>query len=430
MIVLWIAAAVMIAVALVMILPPMVGGGTRASGPSQVEANVAIHRQRLKELESDHAAGDIDNEAYQQASQELEQAMLEDVAPGPETAATLQTTPNPFGAAAVAAGIPLVAFGLYMSLGNPAAINAPVQATPPTSANTGSQTTASSQVQEAHDANEMVDALAERLRAEPNDPQGWKMLARSYVFMNRLPEAGKAYAEAYRQGPNDIQVMVGYAQVLARLNSNQLAGEPALLLNAVLEKEPSQPQALWLAGIAAFQSGDNTTALDHWKRLQAQGPLPEQQQQVLNDFVIRASGQTPAVQTPPVAANAAPAPEQKTAASGSRISVNVSLAPELVGKASPEHTLFIFARAAQGPRMPLAIVRKQVKDLPVEVTLDDSMAMMPGMNLSRFPQVVVGARISKTGNATAQPGDLEGISTPLKPSPDAIITVAISKELK
>jgi cytochrome c-type biogenesis protein CcmH len=185
--------------------------------------------------------------------------------------------------------------------------------------------------------------------------------------------------------------------------------------------------------MAAFQKGDYPTAVARWEKLSPK--LLDQEREMVSEYIAQArsrGGIAPASGPGAAVATQTPAPAASSPATTgggiSTVSVRVSLAPALSGRAAPGDTVFIFARAAEGPRMPLAIVRKTVADLPVEVTLDDSMAMSPTMRLSSFPSVVLGARISRSGNASAQTGDLEGLSAPLARAPGGSVQVVIDRE--
>jgi cytochrome c-type biogenesis protein CcmH len=221
---------------------------------------------------------------------------------------------------------------------------------------------------------------------------------------------------------------------MAVVNNRTLEGEPEKLIARAIKADPNNVKALFLSGTVAFNRGDFAAAVLAWEHAvkvsepgsetakQIQGAVDEARQRAgLPPSANAVAAAPPAAATgamaqaasadaaPPAGGGAAPA-----AAGGGQVSGRVTLDPALVGKASPDDTVFIFARAAQGPKMPLAILRKQVKDLPISFSLDDSMAMSPAMKLSSFPEVVVGARISKSGTALPQPGDIQGLSAPVK----------------
>jgi cytochrome c-type biogenesis protein CcmH len=257
----------------------------------------------------------------------------------------------------------------------------------------------------------MITGLATRLKDKPDDVEGWAMLGRSLMVLGRHDQAVPALQKAVALRGDDAVLLTEYADALAVVNGRNLDGEPSRLVAKALEIDPNNLKALMLAGVHAFQRQDAAQALKHWEKIVQLAPGSELAQQIQ-------SGIDKARTMAGGAAAALPASSPtstRTAAVGTSVSGTVTLAPALAAKARPDDTVFVFARAAEGPRMPLAILRKQVKDLPLTFTLDDSMAMSPAAKLSSTPRVVVGARISASGNATPQPGDLQGFSAPVAP---------------
>jgi cytochrome c-type biogenesis protein CcmH len=254
----------------------------------------------------------------------------------------------------------------------------------------------------------MVTKLEQRMKDQPDDAEGWSMLGRSYSAMGRYPEAVTAFKRVSALKPKDAQALADQADAVAMAAGRKLAGEPAQLIARALELDPKNLKALALAGTIAFDANDYAKAAQLWTTAVAVAEPGSELERNLQSGVAEArsrAGMPPA----PVAAASAPA-ATPAAAAGATLAGQVQIAAALKAKASPEDTLFVFARAVDGPRVPLAILRKQVKDLPLTFTLDDSMAMNPAMRLSTATQVIVGARVSKSGNAIAQPGDLQGFS--------------------
>jgi cytochrome c-type biogenesis protein CcmH len=268
----------------------------------------------------------------------------------------------------------------------------------------------------------MMDKLAARLKENPGDAGGWAMLARSYGVLGRSAEAVDAYAKALALSKNDAGLMVDYADALAVKNNRSLAGEPMKLITRALKLDPRNVKALAMAGTDAFDRKDYRTAVKHWEQVvefggpdnlfvqQIQSGLTEARQLAGLPPAAPAAASSSLVTVP---TTTVPASTAAIAATGGTIQGTVTLAAALIREAKPEDTVFIFARAAEGPRMPLAILRKKVKDLPINFTLDDSMAMSPAANLSKAGRVTVGARISKSGNAIPEKGDLAGQSAPV-----------------
>ncbi len=266
----------------------------------------------------------------------------------------------------------------------------------------------------------LAEKLALRLKEQPNDAQGWGMLARSYVVLGRYPEAVDAYKRTVALVEDDAQVYADFADALAMASNRSLDGEPMKLVDRALKIDPNNLKALSLAGTYAFEKKDYANAIKHWEKVAALAADDGEFVQQVRGGIAEARdlAAKSGIKVPPPSAASVGAPmaagasgaAAPSAALSAGVSGRVALAPALAKQVSPDDTVFVFARAAQGPRMPLAIVRKQVKDLPFDFTLDDTTAMSPQMKLSNFPQVVVGARVSKSGNAMPQPGDLQGLS--------------------
>jgi cytochrome c-type biogenesis protein CcmH len=254
----------------------------------------------------------------------------------------------------------------------------------------------------------MVAKLEQRMKDQPDDAEGWSMLGRSYSALGRYPEAVAAFKRVAALKPKDAQALADQADAVAMAAGRKLAGEPAQLIARALELDPKNLKALALAGTIAFDANDFAKAAQLWTTAVAVAEPGSELERTLQSGVAEArsrAGLPPA----PVAAASTPA-ATPVAAAGASLAGQVQISAALKAKASPEDTLFVFARAVDGPRVPLAILRKQVKDLPLSFTLDDSMAMNPSMRLSTATQVIVGARVSKSGNAIAQPGDLQGFT--------------------
>jgi cytochrome c-type biogenesis protein CcmH len=388
-------ATAMVAVAVAWILVPLL----RSRGAGDVDrdaSNVAILRDQLAELEADLARSAIAPEQFEQAKRELERRVLEEVAAPPRASAAQRGTP--WAAVALAGLVPVAAVLLYLFVGTPDALGPQARS----GAAEGGHEVTREQVEK------MVADLAARLEREPENVNGWVVLARSYYVMNRFDDAAKAYERAVALVPNDPDLLADYADTLAVTTGGNLSGKPLELAKRALAADPTHWKALALIGTEAFNRKDYKTAVQYWEKLKASAPPGSPIAQSI-DASIAEAREMGGMQ----AAAKAPAPAA-AASAGGRVAGKVDLSPGLKGKVAPTDTVFVFARAAQGPRMPLAIIRRQVKDLPFEFALDDSMAMAPEMKLSSFPDVVVGARVSRSGNATPQSGDLEGLSKPVK----------------
>ena len=395
-------------------------------------------RAQLQQLTLDHEQGKLTSSEHEQRRAEIErqivaQVMATGAAAGPAAASApvamtsgraAATAAAPAAAVAearpsrrlwlgVATWVIVVAAAGYAWTGSPEGIGAqpPPQAAAP--------------APEMAQIAAMVDKLAERLKERPDDALGWAMLARSYSVLGRNAEALPAYAKAVELKGDDAGLLSDYAAELAMQNQRNLAGRPIELVQRALAIDPNNLKALSLAGMAAFDNKDYAGAVAQWEKILRLAPAdPDLVQQVQASVAeARELGKLPpSTDTSAAAMPSASTPALGTtgtanapvAAADAAVSGTVSLSASLAAQASPNDTVFIIARPADGARMPLAVLRKQVKDLPLEFRLDDSLAMSPAARLSMHPTVLVSARISKSGNAIAQPGDLVGaVPTPV-----------------
>ena len=386
----WIIGALMVVMALLFVLPPLLRKDSNAPAHAQRDQlNLAVLRDQLRELDADLAAGTIDAAAHESARHELEHRVAEDV--------------QPSDSVVVGAG------AFYSLLGTPAGMD-PARIAAPDS--------------NSHDLTEpemvaMVDRLAQKLKDNPDNAEGWNMLARSYNAMGRFGEASAAYARLIALVPADAQVLADYADALAMAQGKTLQGEPEKIIARALQADPNNLKALSLMGSAAFERRDYPGAITQWQKMLAILPADSDSAASIKSGIEEAktlaAGKSPLVSAPLKTV----APSGASTASASAVGTiegTVELDPALRAKAADTDTVFIFARAPDGgPKFPLAAVRKQVKDLPISFVLDDSMGMVSGSKLSSFALVVVSARISKTGSPESSPGDMEGLTAPIPP---------------
>ena len=401
MTVFWIFAAGFIVLALCLLLPALLRARSAAAPANDAsQANVAILRGQLLQLDAELASGNLDAEQHRTVRTEIQRRVLEEenMTEAPRLAGASRKT-----AIFVGLCVPVLALAGYTALGNFEAMSPQARAGAPEGEVTQAEVTA------------MVETLAQRMKEKPDDPVGWTMLANAYSALQRFPEANEAYKKATALSPNNAQLLADHADVMAMIQGRSAAGEPLKLIERALTIEPNNLKALALAGSAAFERKDFPAALGYWgkaRKLAPEGEFAASLDASIAEIKQAAPGAVamgmPATQMPPASSPAA------VATTGAAITGTVSLAPALLVRAALTDTVFVFARAAEGPRMPLAIVKKQVSDLPFDFKLDDSMAMSPQMKLSNFADVVVGARISKSGQATPTAGDLTGQSAPLK----------------
>ena len=432
----WLAAATFAVVAVAFVVPPLLGRAARKAA-SREDVNAAIYRERMAELDEEYPETAQNSPAYETAKAELLTDLARETATE-VTQAPTRTASQPTGAVIIATAIPLSALLVYLVLGRPGLFlpepaphplasrgSMPIQPAPPATA-------PAPQRENVPPIEQMVAGLEGRLADNPADPEGWVLLSRSYAELEQFERAEATLTKGLIANPEHPDLLIAKAETIARRQGNRLTGEPTTLLRQAITANPTHRKGLWLTGIAALQARDAQAALAFWARLRATGPMDPEDDKLLNRFIAEAQtqlGRAPSAPSPPAASQppTAPATTPVPAETPARLAVTVHLSPSLLEKAALAETVFVFARAAQGPRMPLAIVRRSVADLPLELVLDDSMAMMPTMRLSAFPDVIVGARISKSGNAMPAPGDLFGEVGPLSRDNTEHIAVTIDQ---
>ncbi|MEQ1682025.1 MAG: c-type cytochrome biogenesis protein CcmI [Burkholderiaceae bacterium] len=400
------ASALLVVVTLLLLLRPWRRRPVDLTASTR-EINAGIYRDQLAELDRDLAAGTLAEADHAQARGELQRRLLDDAGVS-ETTATA-----PGGArvttVVIALALPLLAAAMYTFLGQPAALDP-----------------AARQASAQPDVEKMVATLAARLEAKPDDPKGWAVLGRSYRVMGRMPDAQKAFERIGAELDRDPVLLAEYADVLAANNNGNLEGKPMEAVARALKLDPDNPMALALSATAAFNRKDIASAVAQWERLLKQLPpesedakwvqnqLDQIRTAVASSNAARADGTQ--LIAPPTSASTPPAAGTVAAAGGdTSIRGQLSLAPALAAQALPTDTVFVFARALQGPRMPLAVQRAKVSDLPLSFKLDDSLAVSPDFKISGFTEVRIEARISRSGSATPSPGDLIGTGPVVKP---------------
>ncbi len=430
----------------------------RGADVDRAGANLGILKDQLAELERERARGAVSPEHYDEAKAELERRVLDEVQAAQQSSAGKGGKPSVKGevvrtnwsarvaAAVVAVTVPVGASLLYARFGDFGAFDPVI---------------AQGQRDEGHamapeEIGKMIASLKARIEKEPDNPNHLSTLARTYYSMSRFPEAAEAYARLVKLVPDNADILADYADSLAMAKGRQLAGEPMALVNKALQLDPKQWKALAMAGTEAFDRNDFKAASGYWERLldtlPPEAPIAEQIKSSIAD--ARARGGMPPLQLaqapvappgskpgqeklppnhPPLTAarpdpNAAPAPavkgdakaaaragETKPAAGKATVAGTIDIGSDLKAKAKPTDQVFIIARPAEGSRMPLALTAVQVKDLPAKFTLDESMAMSPAATLATATSdVIISARVSKSGSPMPGSGDLEGVSKPVK----------------
>lgn len=346
-------------------------------------ANVAAYRGRLEELAADAQAGVLAPEAVEAAKQELAARLLDDTAaPAP---APLEQ--KPARALLAVAAVALLAFaGLWYGLAGTWRTQELVELA-----------RSNPELARARAVDQAIERLRDRVASHPDDADAWLMLGRSYFGRGNHADAARALGRASElKAHQDPDLLVEHGEALSYAQDRSMAGAPAERFAQALAIAPEHPRALWFAGIAAFQAGDSAGAVAFWERLLAQ-QLPDDTRATLEHSVAMLRERAG---LPPAAQPRAPAPLA--------LRLRVSVAPELAAAIGPDDALFVFAQDAAGPPMPLAVQRLAAAQLPAQVTLDDSNSMTPARKLSSVDRWRVVARISRSGNAVPQPGDLEG----------------------
>ena len=364
------------------------------------QRNLAIARQQRADLKQQLQDGLLSQTQFDDQYLELQQNLQDEL----DTVAAL-----PGGSRGrwlilvILVVLPVLSISLYLQLGD-------------------TDATAKAEMQAENDRNlaqmrDMIVQLLERLKQNPNDLQGWLMLGRSYLYLEQYPQAAEVYARLYKFQPDSLEVMLDYANSLAMSQNGQMAGLATELVFKALQQVPDNHNALWLAGMAKAEAGDGQQAIAYWQKLAGLLPADSSTLPQLQQMIAEVTAQMQAAAAPP-------------AAPGLNFHVNVAISPELKAKAQPQQTVFIYAQAVSGPKMPLAIVRKQLADLPVSVDLNDTLAMQPGLHLADFPQLKIVARLSQSGDAISRAGDFIGSMELDRPSTDQTLNLLINQEVK
>jgi len=425
----WIIAAVLILIALAFVLPSLLRqSGLSADQEMSVrrQQNIQIAKEQLEDLEQNFEKSEMDETSYQATRDELEAALYDDVNEAEQNVSSSVSKKSLVSTLAIVLLIPAIAVGLYQKLGNPVfntSLSSKEAATAELQKNVPKNSDGTP------DIDTMVIGLQKKMEADPKNVKGWYMLGRSFMVMKRYPDAVKAFEKAYQLKPESADIMLSLADSLSMTNKGDISGRPTEIINKVLKIEPENLTALWLGGMAARQQQDPVTAIKRWRRALIQLKNPTEIQEI-NSLIAEASkllkpeqqaalkldatAATTAAPVAPMSPTSAPVKATAKASNAAGVSVTVSLSEKFKSQVQPTDLVFIYAKAVTGPPMPLAAARKQVKDLPLEIMLDDSMAMMPTMKISDFSEVVIGARVSKSGQPVAQNGDLFAEKKPIK----------------
>lgn len=457
----WIISGIFIVVALLFVIPTLLRSrNVHVENLEHNALNISVYRDQLTELDKDLENDILSKEQYDKSKQELQQRMLQDVTK--QEKVVLQKNKklqNIAVSTIITLGLPLAAVYLYLNIGDTRGLLPQSQLASVTQMNRGGNAgggnAGGSGDMGGHDFSEALENLISRLSNNPEDVEGWMMLGRTYMAMERYSEASSTYGKLAELVPNNPQILSEYARALGLKNQGKLTGKPTELLYEALKIDPNYPPALALAGHAEFEQEKYAEAARFWEKflttIPPDSPAVKSVKDRISEAKVLAFGgksqsdsQTVAVadtdshnQTG-VSTNlqsaqlsqSTPTAETKVNNSNDPLSVSgrVSIQSDIASRASPNDTLFIFARAKTGPKMPLAILRMKASDLPATFKLTDDMAMTPTMKMSSFPEVVIEARVSKSGQAVPASGDLQGFSQPIKLGENDI-SIIIDKQI-
>ncbi len=444
MLIFWTIAAILTGLALLFIILPLLKKSTLPDQNAQNALNKRIYQQKLAELQEE----DMTEEQRAEAKLELDRSVLQDL----RNNSQVTYSQARWAPLLVILLLPVFAVGSYLQVGTPE-LNTVQALQPPTTPSSLPP-----------NFEEMVKRLATRLKTDTQDEEGWKMLARSYAVLGDYEKTTQTYNQVLARFGENPAVLVELAEFIARTNQDELAGLPSLLIKQALELQPDFQDGLWLAGFAAAQQHNYAQAITHWQHLLQQLPADEHQTRpALEKHIAEAqkelklqtqSSQSPSdnrtnpvpTKTLPSSSDLADSPVEKeamdnpvgttteaesvpTVVAGTiqGIEVVINLEPTLQAQVTGEDTLFVYARALTGPPMPLAIIKTKVAEFPMTISLDDSLSIVPSMKLSNFEEVTVIARISKSGSAALQTGDLQGQVSPVKVGQQQQVNVLINE---
>ena len=394
MTVLWLVAVALLVLALLFVVPPLL----RASAAHplvQGDTVRRLHAEQLARIEKDFESQALSAQDRAQAIEELQRQVLDEASPSAPRVGRVSRPWMGWGVAGIlSVGLPAAALLLYLQVGNPMAAASQMLAAERSGSHEG-------------EVEALVGRLAARLRTQPDDVEGWIVLAHSYEYLQRYDDAVVAYQKAMTLAPNQPQLLADYADALASARDGDLGGPAQAAIDAALAIDADHPKALALAGMAAFKRGDLAQARQRWQHVLALLPPDSEAAQRIGANLAELD-----------AARQSAAPRVEVA--GKRVGGTVSIAAALQEKTAPQDTVFVLARSAATGRMPVAVLRLQVKDLPAKFVLDDSLAMSPDFPISRFDMVTIEVRVTRSGQAASQPGDLTGSVADVALGQDAV----------
>lgn len=381
----WIIVAGLLVLALLLLILPILRQPRDAGTTDRQQQNIAIAREKKELLNQQHELGELTQAEYDSSLQDLETSLALDIERSEQTT---QSHPGKWAVWALVVVVPVLSVSMYLKLGEYRVIESPQLAEARKSTTTAGQ---------GLSMEAMIERVKQRLRDNPEDAEGWFILGRTLLAMQKVDEAVTAFQRTYDLVDNESGVMFTLADALAVQNGGSMAGEPEMLVAKGLGISPMDPTGLWLAGLAAEQKKDYKRAYASWAKMLPLITEDIESTKEVNRLLGILEERDPTIE--PIATTVA-------AIAPASISLSVDLDASLLEKTAPEDIVFVYAKAMQGPPMPLAVKRLRVSDLPARVNLSDNDAMIASMKLSSFDQVIIGARVSKSGNPVGQPGDL------------------------
>ncbi|MEH6472254.1 MAG: c-type cytochrome biogenesis protein CcmI [Halopseudomonas sp.] len=420
MILFWSLLVVLVALALMFVWWPWLNKvdqqAEELSDVDRNQLNIDIFKQRVTELELELSQGNLNQAGFDELKLELEQNLLQEVDEASSDSALAAQERSLWVPLGMTLLVPLLSFYLYSQWGSSDLLTAPKQAVAENHPETG---------HDLQGIDGQVAALKARLEAEPNNSQGWFTLGRSYLTLQRYEDAYMAFGKVGELVGEHAEILSQQAQALYFLNNHQITAEIQKIIDRALELDPQDPGTLGLIGISSYESGQFKKAIDIWQKL-VQSDRPNVNREGLQQAIVQAQSQLAqqGVEYQPQQ------PQLETAAApgAASLKVLVELDKALKNSVAADTTVFVYAQAVAGPKMPLAVAKLQVRDLPTLVTLDDSMAMGPMAKLSSVEQVQVRATVSLSGTPGAKPGDIQGVVSPVQVAGnDELIKILINE---
>jgi len=410
----WILSTIMVAAGLLVLSPALLTRKT-VKLDDEREQNIAIARERMQELKDELDAGTLSKDTYKQTLEELEKSLLIDVADIDAISEKTSTQSVWIMSIAVLVIVPALGFGMYSMLGSPQYLDVAGPGTPATAieskASDGKVPT----------MEEMISGLEKKTSEKPDDPNGWYLLGRLYAASERFADSVRTYERLVEVSDRQPTALVVLADSIAMTHDGDLSGRPLELINEALKKDPAHTTALWMAGQAAADQKQHTKAIEYWLRA-AQGLKDHKEMlddlgKMIDEAVVlakEAGMEVPEIKLPDASAVIS-------------ISINVTIDPSLQSRLEKDDVLFVFAREASGPPMPIAAIKRQASDLPMTVVLDNSSLLRPGSRLLDYKQLKIAARVSHSGQPIAQSGDLHSLAQLVDPSSASDLNLKIDE---